>query len=484
MRGGRLKKPAGAEVAAEAFQRRVGQLARPAPKTGAKPTEILVAGVGGTGVVTVGALITMAAHLEGRAASVLDFTGFAQKGGTVLSHVRIGAPGEPLNQVRIEPGQADTLLACDLVVGTGQDALATLTAGTSAVIANSQEIHTAAFVQDPDAVPDSAFLTKLLQDAAGADRVDALNATEAARALTGDSIGSNILLLGYAWQRGRVPVGLDSMVRAIELNGVAVEANKRIFDWGRLLAGDRDYVLAACAPKNQPVRFDKAETLEEILARRTDFLTRYHNAAYADRFASMIALLRKREDAAGLSELALTKAAAHGLFKLMAYKDEYEVARLYTDGDFHKRLAETFEGDFKVTLHLAPPMLSKTRPGKTEPEKRRFGPWMLTAMKALARFKGLRGTAFDPFGYTAERKTERALIARYEALIEEIAGSLSAETSQAALDLLSLPEEIRGFGPVKERHLEKVLPRWDALLDAYRHPSPTATPDDFRYAAE
>jgi len=482
--GGVLKKPAGADVSAEDFREHVAALAQPTMRTGGKPAEILVAGVGGTGVVTVGALITMAAHLEGRAASVLDFTGFAQKGGTVLSYVRIGAPGENLNQVRIEPGQADTLLACDLVVGTGQDALATLDPKASAVIANSQEIHTAAFVQDPDAVPNSAFLTKTLHDAVGKSRVDTLNATDAARALMGDSIGSNILMLGYAWQRGRVPVGLEAMVRAIELNGVAVEANKRLFDWGRLLADDRAYVMAACAPKNQPERFGRAETLDDLVARRAAFLTDYQNEDYADRYATSVALLREREEQAGFSDLTLSKAAVRGLFKLMAYKDEYEVARLYTDGDFYKRLAETFDGDYRVTLHLAPPVLSKTKPGKTEPEKRPFGPWMLSAMRVLARFKGLRGTAFDPFGYTAERKTERRLIARYEALIEEVAGALSPETYQVALDLLSLPEEIRGFGPVKERHLAQVVPRWDTLLEAFRNPSPTAEPDGFRYAAE
>ena len=336
-------------------------------------------------------------------------------------------------------------------MATGPDALGTLRHGRTVVIANSQEIHTAAFIQDPKTVPDSAFLTKLLQDTAGTDRVRALNATKAARALMGDSIGSNILMLGYAWQQGRVPVGRDAMMRAIELNGVAVDANKRLFNWGCLLAADPDYVASAGATDG-PVR--KAENLETLIARRAGFLTDYQDAAYARRYTETVQTLRRAEAAAGLPGDSLTRAAAKGLFKLMAYKDEYEVARLFTDGAFQARLKQTFDGDFRVTYHMAPPFLSRPRPGKSEPEKRAFGPWMATALKGVARFKSLRGTRFDPFGWTQERRTERALIRRYEDLIAEIAETVTPASADRALAVLDVAEDIKGFGPVKERALE------------------------------
>ena len=479
--GGTLKKPAAADVAEDGFRARVDALPAPAFRPGTAPTEILVAGVGGTGVVTIGALITMAAHLEGRAASVLDFTGFAQKGGSVLSYVRIGAPGARLNQVRIEPGQADTLIASDLVVGTGADALGTVRHGKTTVIANSQEIHTAAFIQDAQTVPDSAFLTRTLQDAAGTDRVHILNATRAARDTMGDSIGSNILMLGYAWQLGRVPVGKDAVMRAIELNGIAIEANKRLFDWGCLLAADPEFVTSV---STQGVRKED-ESLDGLLARRTAFLTDYQDAAYASRYEQSIRRLQMAAQQAGITEDALAITAAKGLFKLMAYKDEYEVARLFTDGAFQARLKDTFEGDFRVTYHMAPPLLSRPRPGRSEPEKQTFGPWMATALKVLARFKSVRGTRLDPFGWTEERKTERALIDRYEDLIGEIAASVKPANAAEALTLLSLPEDIKGFGPVKERTLKSVLPRWDSLLADYRagHRADAGN-DAFRHAAE
>jgi indolepyruvate ferredoxin oxidoreductase len=472
--GGQLRRKPGADIAA-----RLDALPAPKVKPSAEPTEILVAGVGGTGVVTIGALITMAAHLEGRPASVLDFMGFAQKGGAVLSHVRIGARGTTLNQVRIEPGQADLLLACDLVVGTSPEAIATLDPEKSRVIANSRTIHTAAFLKDPKAIQKPDMMLDILYHVLGVDGVDSLNATEAALTLMGDSIGANILMLGYAWQKGEIPVSLPALTRAIELNGVAVETNKRVFGWGRLLAADPDAVRDLLAEGEDRGRFKPAESLEEIIARRVDFLTGYQNKAYADRFAGRIESLRKAETSLN-GKTELTEAAARSLFKLMAYKDEYEVARLFTESDFETRLAAQFEGDYKIAYHLAPPVLSRSGSNGEEPKKHRFGPWIRPAMIGLARLKGLRGSWADPFGYASERKTERALIRRFEATIDEVAATLTSEKRETALALLNLPMEIRGFGPVKERALKTVLPQWDALEDAYRNPPETA----FRFAAE
>ncbi|RVU36778.1 indolepyruvate ferredoxin oxidoreductase family protein [Hwanghaeella grinnelliae] len=475
--GGQLRRKSGADIAA-----RLDALPLPVMREhelANKPSEILVAGVGGTGVVTVGALITMAAHLEGRPASVLDFMGFAQKGGAVLSHVRIGARGTKLNQVRIEPKQADLLLACDLVVGTSPEAIATLDPEKSRVIANSQTIHTAAFLKDPKAIQKPDMMLDILYHVLGEAGVDSLNATKAALTLMGDSIGANILMLGYAWQKGEIPVSLPALTRAIELNGVAVAANKRVFGWGRLLAADPDAVRDLLADGEDRGRFKPAESLDEIIARRVDFLTGYQNAAYADRFVARIENLRKAEKSLN-GKTELTEAASRSLFKLMAYKDEYEVARLFTESDFEARLAAQFEGDYKIAYHLAPPGLSRPGPNGEEPAKRRFGPWLRPAMKGLARLKGLRGSWADPFGYPPERRTERALIQRFEATLDEIAATLTPENRDAALALLSLPMEIRGFGPVKERALKTVMPEWDALEDTYRNPPEPA----FQFAAE
>ncbi|WP_425403029.1 indolepyruvate ferredoxin oxidoreductase family protein [Hwanghaeella sp.] len=478
--GGQLKRRSGADLSEAEFTGRLAALPHPRYRqTDGKPAEILVAGVGGTGVVTVGALITMAAHLEGRAASVLDFMGFAQKGGAVLSHVRLGAKGEKLNQVRIEPEQADLLLACDLVVATAPEAVATLKPGRSRVIANSQTIHTAAFLKDPKAIQKPDVMLDILYHVLGHDGVDSLNATKAALTLMGDSIGANILMLGYAWQQGEIPVSLDALIRAIELNGVAVSANKRVFGWGRLLAAEPEAVAELLTETDGPDRFKPAENLDEIIARRVDFLTRYQDAAYAKRYADRIAALRAGEKALNGRE-ELTEAAARSLFKLMAYKDEYEVARLFTESDFETRISRQFEGDYKIAYHLAPPVLSLPGADGAEPRKHRFGPWARPVMKVLARFKGLRGSWADPFGYSSERRTERALIRRFENTIDEITRSLTEANRETALALLSLPMEIRGFGPVKHRALEAVLPQWDKLEEAYRTPPETA----YRYAAE
>jgi len=468
--GVKLRRGGGAGLPAAEGLAQAGALPRPETALGDAPFEILVAGVGGTGVVTVGALIAMAAHLEGRGASVLDFTGFAQKGGPVLSHVRLAADPSRLNQVRIDRASADALLACDLIVANGPEALATLRRGRSRVVANRHEIQTGAQLRDATARPDPALLEKRLAERVGPDAFDGFDAQRLAQALLGDTIGANILLLGYAWQRGLVPVSLEALERAIELNGVAVAANRLALAWGRLAAAAPDAVAAATAPAAaEPVR---PRTLDELLERRAAFLTGYQDAAYAARFRQRIERLRAAEaTVSGAGETALSEAAAESLFRLMAIKDEYEVARLHSDGAFLARLAREFEGRPRLTFHLAPPVLATTPPGGTEPRKLTFGPWILPVLKVLAKGRRLRGTALDPFGHLPERKAERALLADFEAFLDEVTARLADLDRGTLLALLRLPQDIRGFGPVKERAMQAAAARRADLLAKLQQPA-------------
>ncbi len=458
--GGAPRKPDAAQTDEARLAAHLAALPLPAAPSLDEPFEILVTGVGGTGVVTVGALLCMAAHLEGKGASVLDFMGFAQKGGAVLSHVRIGASPEALNQVRIDAGQAEVLLACDMVVGASPEALGTLRAGHSTVVANTTEIPTAAFVRSPDASLQAEGLKKALRTAAGADRTHFVDANRLATALLGDSIAANLFMLGYAWQKGLVPVSLEALERAVELNGVAVAANKRTLAWGRLSAHDPAFVDRVVDEQGGQ-SLPPAKTLPEIIARRTADLTAYQDAAYAETFVRFVARVEQAE-ARVSDKHALTEAVARNLYKLMAYKDEYEVARLYTDGTFGADLKRAFQGDTRVTLHLAPPLLGD--------KKRAFGPWILTAMKGLARFKGLRGTALDPFGWTAERRMERRLIAEYRERIETALGKLSHDTLPVAVEIAAVPATIRGYGAIKDRAVEAAERRWAELMPRLDEP--------------
>ncbi|MEE1655408.1 indolepyruvate ferredoxin oxidoreductase family protein [Microvirga sp. CF3062] len=413
-----------------------------------KPFDLLVTGVGGTGVVTIGALISMAAHLEGRGVSVLDFTGFAQKFGPVLSYLRIATnPGE-LNQVRIDQGAADALIGCDVVVSSSPKASGTYRHGTRAVM-NTAEMPTGDVVRFRDA--DLAGRTRLraIERVIGAGNMAAVNANALAETLLGDTVFANVMMLGFAWQQGLVPVSLNALARAIELNGVAVERNRQAFAWGRLLSADPAIVHEIANDKP-----DEPETLDQVIARRVAFLTAYQDALYAARYEMMVSRVRKAEAAFG-SE-ALTDAVARSLFKLMAYKDEYEVARLHMETGFLDTLQREFEGDFTVKYHLAPPLLASKRDARGRPKKRAFGSWIQTPMKVLARMKFVRGTPFDIFGYTAERRTERALIGWYEAQVEKILASLDAQRSADLLAIAKAPMDIRGYGPVKEEAIHKV----------------------------
>ena len=464
--GGQLRKRKSGKVDADAWP----VLPAPALPTLDKPYGVLVTGVGGTGVVTIGALLGMAAHVEGKGCSVLDMAGLAQKGGAVVSHVRIAERPEDLHAVRIAAGGANLLLGCDLVVAAGFEALSKIEAGTTHAVVNAHEAVTGAFTRDPDWQFPGGDLRRLIKDAAGADRSDFVDATRVATALMGDSIATNLFMLGYAWQKGTVPVGEEALMRAIELNGVAVEANKRAFLWGRRAAHDFAAVEKLAEPAEAPETKHLSRSLEEMIARRAAFLTDYQDAAYAGRYKALVERAKAAEAAKAPGREGLAEAIARYYFKLLAYKDEYEVARLFTSGDFMAKVNEQFEGDFKLRFHLAPPLSASRDPESGHLQKREYGSWMMTAFKLLARLKGLRGTAFDIFGYSEERKTERRLIADYEALVAELLDKLDHDNHALALELASIPEQIRGYGHVKERHLEAAEGHKAQVLQAFRNP--------------
>jgi indolepyruvate ferredoxin oxidoreductase len=472
--GGKLRKKAGMLAGgAGDFVERVDALPRPAAWNWTGPYDLLVTGVGGTGVVTVGALISMAAHLEGKSASVLDFMGFAQKGGSVLSFVRMADIPSRLNQVRIDTQQADAVLACDVVVGASPEALGTVRHGRTRILANVHEIPVAESLRNPDAQLKVPALLEKLKFAAGPDRVETLDAQTLAEIFLGDSIVSNILTLGYAWQRGLVPVSLEALMRAIELNAVAVENNKLAFSLGRLAAADPHAIEALLAGEEgaAPV----VEDLEAIIARGVAHLTGYQSAGYAQQYESFVRETMRRELAATSdANVPFTRAVAQSLLKLMAYKDEYEVARLYTDGEFLKSLDHQFEGDVQLEFYMAPPVLSKSKNGQP-PRKVRLGSWMMPAMRLLAHGKRLRGTALDLFGRTQERRMERALIAQYRERIEAISSALSPERMKIACDIAALPLAMRGFGHVKLANVALARAREAELLhrfDPQRYPRP------------
>ncbi len=391
--GGRLRRTA-AIATDEDFAARVDRIGQPELPALEDNFDLLVAGIGGTGVVTVGQLITMAAHLEGKGASVLDFTGFAQKGGAVISHVRVGKTPDTLHQVRIADSRADAVVACDVVVGTDPRCVRVLARDRTRVLVNHTEVPSGQFVQNRNADIRMQARIDAMTQAVGEARLETVSANALMERIMGNTVYSNVFLLGYAWQRGMVPVGLEALLRAIELNGVNIEENRRALAWGRLAAVEPDYVAEAGSTPAP----SRPKTVDELVAHRADLLIRYADEAYADRYRALVAEVREAEARVMPGEDALSRAVARYLYKLMAYKDEYEVARLYTSGDFMRDLKATFEGDYRLTFHLAPPVFNRGTDSQGRPRKRTFGPWMLGAMKLLARCKGLRGTALDPFG--------------------------------------------------------------------------------------
>ncbi|GAB3774656.1 indolepyruvate ferredoxin oxidoreductase family protein [Ramlibacter monticola] len=481
--GGRPRKRVGvlADGAAH-FMEQVDALPRPAPHVWDAPYDLLVTGVGGTGVVTLGALVAMAAHLEGKSASVLDFMGFAQKGGSVLSFVRFADTASRLNQVRIDTQQADALLACDLVVGASPDALATVRHGRTRILANTHEVPVAESLRNPDASLKVPLLLEKLRFAAGGERVETLDAQALAEAFLGDSIFSNIVALGAAWQRALVPVSLPALLHAIELNGVAVEHNKLAFSLGRLAVGAPEAIAALL--RGEAVGAPAApETLDAIVARGMAHLTGYQDARLARRYADFVAKVRVREQAlGGDATLPFTRVVAQSLLKLMAFKDEYEVARLYTDGEFQRTLRQQFEGDIALEFFMAPPALSRAKDGQP-PRKVRLGGWMMPFMKLLAQGRRLRGTVFDPFGRTAERRMERELVEAYRARIEALLPALSPERLKTATEIAALPLAMRGFGHVKLANVALARMREAELLHRF-DPATYARPAPSREAGQ
>ncbi len=471
--GGQLRKPeaAGAD-ATSAFDNLPNP---PLPSIGAQPYGVLVTGVGGTGVVTIGALIGMAAHLEGKGCSILDMAGLAQKGGPVTSHVRIAESPEAINSVRIAAGGADLVLGCDMVVASGFDALAKADAERTRAVINQSVTPTADSTLDPDYHLPMRRMRKAITEAVGDEtHASFVEATRLATALLGDSLATNMFMLGYAWQKGYVPLSLESLDRAIELNGAAVTMNRQAFAWGRKAAHDPEAAERAAAPAPVAAKPDIADTLEEMVSRRIAYLTDYQNEAYARRYKDMVVHVQTVETERAKGKTGLAEAVAQYYFKLMAYKDEYEVARLFTDGEFLNKVRDTFEGDYKLAFHLAPPMLAE-REGETgHMKKRRYGPWVLTAFSWLAGLKGLRGTPLDVFGYTAERRMERRLITDYEAMLGEILAGLNPENHAVAVQLAEIPEQIRGYGHVKDQHLEAAKREEKRLLELFRNPAALA----------
>lgn len=489
-----------------------------------QPWNILITGVGGTGVVTIGALLGMAGHLEGKGASVLDQTGLAQKGGAVTTHIRIAKRPEDIHAVRIAAGEADLVVGCDMVVVNDYWALSKVRAERSQVVLNTYEAMPGTFTTRPDMQFPAADIIAGIRVALGGRDPLLLDATQLATALLGDAIASNLFILGYAWQQGLVPISFEALMRAVELNGAAVAMNQQAFAWGRLAAVDPQAVQqaaglvrnghtdaertpgplhdlppgewegnewgATAAPRETgderelrglpghgggsdvaflPLDDERlSRSLDELVERRVRFLTEYQDAAYAARYRALVDRVRTAEwDKAGST--ALTETVARYYFKLMAYKDEYEVARLYTSGDFQRRLQQQFEGDFQVHFHLAPPLFAK-KDEQGRLIKQEYGPWMLKAFGLLAKLKFLRGGTFDIFGRTEERRGERQLIADYEQTVALLLEGLSDDRVALAVEIASIPEHIRGYGHVKEAHLHKAKAREAVLLAQWRNP--------------
>jgi len=443
----------------------VAELPEPALPALDAPYALLAAGVGGTGVVTIGALVGMAAHLDGLGVTVLDMTGLSQKGGAVMSHVRIARRQEDLHAVRIATGQADAVLGCDIVVATGSDALSKMRHGRTRVIVNTAQAITGEFVRNPHQGFALEAMQAALRDVVGGDALELLDATRLATLLLGHSIGANMFLLGFAWQRRCVPVSRAALMRAIELNAVAVADNQRAFDWGRRAAFDAEGTQRLAASREslpEPRRL--STSLDEIIARRGAFLVAYQDERYAQRYAALVGRVREAESRAAPGSTRLAEAVARNAFRVLANKDEYEVARLYADGSFAQALQASFEGDVRVRLHLAIPGTSPPDPITRLPAKRSYGPWMLHALRWLARLKPLRGTPFDVFGYATERRLERARAAEYLQTVDALIAELDAERLPLACEIASLPDKVRGFGPVRQRHAEASRAQQEALM--------------------
>lgn len=437
--------------------------ALPLPVATARHHErIVVAGVGGTGVVTIGALIAMAAHMKGGEVGVLDQVGMAQKGGAVVSHIHVAK--EPVTALRIPAEAASLVMVCDEIVGNSRDVMAAIAPGITPVLANADISITGDFTQNRDAKPDTSLLTGRLRRRAGEENIFIYPFTQLSSRLLGDAIGSNLMMVGFAWQKGWLQLDLEAFEAAVALNGTAVAMNRSAFAFGRKLAIDPKAVFAAAGLSDGAL--DKADEDKNIVSDRAQFLAAYQNEAYAARYRNIVDRVAQAEAALN-GDGALSQTVAKGLFRVMAYKDEYEVARLYTEGSFARSIQDAFEGDVKLTFHMAPPVLAKRDKATGHLRKREFGAWMMPLFRVLAKGRRLRGTRFDPFGYTAERKTERRLIADYEMLIDRLLKRLSSANLPDAARIAGLVLEVRGYGHVKDKAIAAYEPVVAAAIEAY-----------------
>jgi indolepyruvate ferredoxin oxidoreductase len=436
---------------------------------------IIVTGVGGTGVVTIGGILGMAAHLEGRGVGVLDMAGLAQKGGAVFSYMRIAENPDAIHAIRVAAGRADLVLGGDIVVAGTRKILAAVKHGATQMVVNTAEFMPGEFTRNADFSLPSERLKRTIVADAGADNTHFINASAIAAALFGQSIGANMFMVGYAYQLGAIPLSAAAIEQAIALNGEAVAMNRAAFHWGRRAVVDRAAVENLAKPATAIASDARrlSESFEETVERRVKFLTAYQNAAYAARYLALVGKVKAAEAARTPGHCELTEAVARYLFKLMAYKDEYEVARLYTDGAFLKQVETEFDGDnLRFEFHLAPPLLARRDKTTGLPRKMSFGPWILPVFRLLAKFKGLRGTPFDPFGRSLERRTERKLIGDYETMLDEVLAKLKPDNHHIAAGLAAIPEKIRGFGHVKQQHLTAAKADEAALLEQFRAGAP------------
>jgi indolepyruvate ferredoxin oxidoreductase len=431
---------------------------------------IIVTGVGGTGVVTIGAILGMAAHLEGKGLGMIDMAGLAQKGGAVYSHVRLANTQADIHAIRVTAGAANLILGCDLVVTGTKKVLASVKRGRTSLVVNTAEVMPGDFTRNADFSLPSERIKRAITTAAGADAVAFTDATAIATALLGNAIAANMFALGYAFQAGQVPLTAAAIEKAIALNGEAVKMNLAAFTWGRRAKAEPELIAKLMSELGAPTPSRHlSQTLDEVIARRVAFLGEYQNKAYGDRYRAILERVRAAEARVRPNATELTAAVARSMFKLMAYKDEYEVARLYTNGQFERQVASAFEGEnLRYEFHLAPPLLARKDPVTGVPRKMSFGPWMMKAFSILAKLKGLRGTPLDIFGYSHERRTERRLIGDYERLVEEVIGRLAPDNHAIAVGLANIPQKIRGFGHIKEKNLEVANREEADLLARFR----------------
>jgi indolepyruvate ferredoxin oxidoreductase len=464
--GAKLKRGRGVDLPAD-----TAALPEPMLPAIEKTFGVIVTGIGGTGIVTIGAILGMAANLEGKGVGIIDMAGLAQKGGAVASHIRFANRPEDIHAIRVAARSADLVLGGDIVVAGSKKVLAAVKPGTTAMIINLAEMLPGEFTRNPEFSLPSERLKRTIAALAGPARTHFVNASALSTALLGQSIGANMFMLGYAYQLGALPISAAAIERAIEMNGEAVAMNHAAFRWGRRAAVDLASVAALARPAADAVDPMRrlSGSFDEMVARRIEFLTAYQDAAYADRYRRRVVAAKATEAAQAPGKSGFAEAVARYLFKLMAYKDEYEVARLYSDPAFLRQVKNEVDGDnLRLTFHLAPPLIARRDKTTGEPRKMTFGPWMMRLFGPLAKLKFLRGTAFDPFGYTAERRTERQLVRDYEALLDELMARLSPDNHHLAVGLAAIPEKIRGFGPVKMRHLTAAKADEAVLLDQFR----------------